>query len=119
MFQASIAAALEKSNSLLRDRPIKVVNKRTNLPIWQVCLMALSMQSEFEACCHCYKNYAQIAHRTQVMHRVIFCMCRCFPREDEAARVEGGGDLHRLFGAVVAGVPVATGEATTILTTEH
>jgi polyadenylate-binding protein 2 len=35
-FQASIAAALEKSNSLLRDRPIKVVNKRTNLPIWQV-----------------------------------------------------------------------------------
>ena len=36
-WQASILAALEKNNSLLRDRPIKVVNKRTNLPIWQVC----------------------------------------------------------------------------------
>lgn len=34
--KASILAALEKNNSLLHDRPIKVVNKRTNLPIWQV-----------------------------------------------------------------------------------
>lgn len=38
--QASILAALEKNNSLLRDRPIKVVNKRTNLPIWQVCFVS-------------------------------------------------------------------------------
>ena len=34
--QASVLSALEKNNQLLRDRPIKVINKRTNLPIWQV-----------------------------------------------------------------------------------
>ena len=28
---------MEKNNALLRDRPIKVINKRTNLPAWQVC----------------------------------------------------------------------------------
>jgi hypothetical protein len=48
MFQASIAAALEKSNSLLRDRPIKVVNKRTNLPIWQVRSLSPSTLSKFD-----------------------------------------------------------------------
>ena len=34
--QASVLSALEKNAQLLRDRPIKVINKRTNLPIWQV-----------------------------------------------------------------------------------
>ena len=28
--------AMEKNSALLRDRPIKVINKRTNLPAWQV-----------------------------------------------------------------------------------
>lgn len=27
---------MEKNSALLRDRPIKVINKRTNLPAWQV-----------------------------------------------------------------------------------
>mmetsp|Transcript_69895 Transcript_69895/g.113480 ORF Transcript_69895/g.113480 Transcript_69895/m.113480 type:complete len:200 (+) Transcript_69895:74-673(+) len=31
----SVLTAMEKNNALLRDRPIKVVNKRTNLPAWQ------------------------------------------------------------------------------------
>jgi len=30
---------MEKNNALLRDRPIKVINKRTNLPAWQVSLV--------------------------------------------------------------------------------
>ena len=34
--QESVLTAMEKNNALLRDRPIKVVNKRTNLPAWQV-----------------------------------------------------------------------------------
>jgi hypothetical protein len=41
--QESVLTAMEKNNALLRDRPIKVVNKRTNLPSWQVrdgCLSA-------------------------------------------------------------------------------
>jgi len=33
--QESVLTAMEKNNALLRDRPIKVVNKRTNLPAWQ------------------------------------------------------------------------------------
>lgn len=42
--QESVLTAMEKNNVLLRDRPIKVINKRTNLPAWQVrdgfdCLM--------------------------------------------------------------------------------
>ena len=38
---------MEKNNALLRDRPIKVVNKRTNLPAWQVrhCLCASDASS--------------------------------------------------------------------------
>ena len=38
--QESVLTAMEKNNALLRDRPIKVINKRTNLPAWQVCSRA-------------------------------------------------------------------------------
>jgi hypothetical protein len=44
---------------------------------------------------------------------------RCSPPGEEVARVGGGGDSHHRFGGVVVGVPAATGEATTILTTEQ
>jgi len=36
LLQESVLTAMDKNNALLRDRPIKVVNKRTNLPYWQV-----------------------------------------------------------------------------------
>jgi len=34
--KASVLPAMEKNNALLRDRAIKVVNKRTNMPVWQL-----------------------------------------------------------------------------------
>ena len=34
--KSSVVAALEKNSVLLRDRPIKVINKRTNVPSWQL-----------------------------------------------------------------------------------
>ena len=41
--QESVLTAMEKNNALLRDRPIKVVNKRTNLPAWQVLISARAL----------------------------------------------------------------------------